>query len=88
MVEPLGDWRFKVLKTRLLRPSLNAAIRALIFERDGYVCSYCGTEDGPFDVDHIHPVARGGSDDPENLCVACAPCNRSKGARTLSEWRQ
>lgn len=87
MVEVLGEWHVRVLKTRLQRQSLNAAIRALIFARDGYVCRYCATEEGPFDVDHVHPVSRGGSDDPENLCVACAPCNRSKGARTVAEWR-
>lgn len=87
MVEMLGDWHVRVLKTRLHRTSLNAAIRALVLARDGYVCRYCGTEEAPFDVDHVHPVALGGSDDPENLCVACVPCNRSKGARTVAEWR-
>mgnify|MGYP001355667372 FL=1 len=54
--------------------------------RQGGVCTYCGTSDGPFDLDHIYPVSRGGSNEPSNLTLACASCNRSKGARTLREW--
>lgn len=69
------------------RPSLPAWLRMFILERDGYVCAYCSTDKGPFDIDHIMPVCKGGTDDPENLTCACASCNRSKGGRTLEEWR-
>jgi 5-methylcytosine-specific restriction endonuclease McrA len=31
----------------------------------------------PWDVDHIIPVADGGTDDPENLRLLCIPCHRS-----------
>ena len=31
-------------------------------------------------VDHIFPVSRGGTDDLKNLAVACKRCNKSKGA--------
>lgn len=58
-----------------------------IYRRDGYVCAYCEAVEGPFEIDHIVPVTRGGSNDPSNLCVACKPCNSSKGDRLLSEWR-
>ena len=33
-----------------------------------------------FHVDHVHPRSLGGSDEAENLRVACAPCNLSKNA--------
>lgn len=36
---------------------------------------------------HVMPISRGGSNDPENLATACAPCNRSKSNRTPQEWR-
>ena len=50
-------------------------------------CSYCGDVDGPFEIDHIIPWSRGGTHEIENLTLACKPCNRSKGAKTISEWR-
>ena len=70
------------------RQAIPGHIRDLVFERDGEVCRYCGDVAGPFHIDHIEPVAHGGSNDPENLTVACAPCNLSKGAKRLGEWLQ
>lgn len=63
------------------------AIRLAIFARDGFVCAYCESSEGPFEVDHIEAYARGGSHEPENLCVACVPCNRGKSDRSADEWR-
>lgn len=63
------------------------ALRAIVFERDGYVCAYCGDEEGPHEIDHILSLARGGTSHLSNLCVACRPCNASKGGRTVEEWR-
>jgi 5-methylcytosine-specific restriction endonuclease McrA len=44
--------------------------------------------EGPFHIDHIVPVSRGGSNRDDNLCVACAPCNLRKSAKVGTEWRQ
>lgn len=68
------------------RPPLPAITRAFVLERDGYCCAYCQTTDGPFEVDHILAVALGGGNELENLTCACKPCNRSKGAKRLSDW--
>jgi hypothetical protein len=73
--------------SRRLIPAGWGVTRARIFERDGFACQYCGATSGPLHCDHIVPVSRGGSDDDENLCAACVPCNLSKGAKLLSEWR-
>jgi hypothetical protein len=70
------------------REYISKAVRDYVYERDADRCRYCGTEDGPFHLDHIHPVALGGDNDPENLAVACAACNLSKGAKPLNEWLQ
>ncbi len=53
------------------------------------VCAGCETH-FPFrvmDVDHILPRSRGGTDHADNLQLLCSGCNRSKGGRTMAEWR-
>ena len=40
-----------------------------------------------FEIDHIHPQAKGGGDELENLQLLCANCNRRKGKRTMDELR-
>lgn len=49
------------------------------------VCAACGSTDKP-EIDHILPIALGGTSDPGNLQILCAPCNRSKGAKHPSDW--
>lgn len=46
------------------------------------VCHWCGARcrDG-FHVDHFYPLARGGTHTEDNLVIACADCNRRKGAK-------
>src|SRR5262249_16156832 len=40
-----------------------AELRAAVFRRDNYTCSYCGERGGKLECDHIRPLARGGSND-------------------------
>ncbi|MEU5693882.1 HNH endonuclease signature motif containing protein [Actinosynnema sp. NPDC020468] len=47
-------------------------------------CVYCG--DRVEHIDHVWPLHLGGDDAPWNLAPACARCNLSKGARSLSDW--
>lgn len=48
-------------------------VRAFVFaEYDGR-CALCGGQGQ--DVDHIIPVARGGTSDPSNLRLLCARCH-------------
>lgn len=68
-----------------LREGIPAPLRSDILAAGR--CSYCGCTDGPFHVDHIIPVSKGGRSNPENLTCACAGCNLSKGGKLLSEWR-
>ena len=35
-----------------------------------------------FTIDHKIPLARGGTNDPDNICCACKRCNVRKGTRT------
>ena len=57
-------------------------------EQEG-VCKGCDRH-FPFkimEVDHITPKARGGQDTVDNLQLLCSHCNRSKGAKTMAQWK-
>lgn len=43
-------------------------------------CAGCGAT-SDLTVDHVVPIARGGTPTPENLQVLCRSCNSAKGAR-------
>lgn len=49
-------------------------------------CGYCRVAIGDT-LDHILPLFRGGTNDKNNLLMACRSCNSSKGAKTIGEWK-
>jgi hypothetical protein len=69
--------------------SISKRIRFEIFKRDGFACRYCGGHppDVLLEVDHLHPIAEGGSNDEMNLVTACFDCNRGKSAKLLGNIR-
>jgi len=66
------------------RQSIKPSLRFEILKRDNYRCQMCGitAKDGAtLEIDHIHPVSKDGTNDPENLQVLCRDCNAGKGAQ-------
>jgi 5-methylcytosine-specific restriction endonuclease McrA len=50
-------------------------------------CYWCQALVGKtYHVDHVVPLARGGSNRPENLCIACQPCNLRKFTKMPYEF--
>ena len=49
-------------------------------------CAYCGAENIPLQVEHIHPKAKGGSNRISNLCLACEKCNIKKGIQDIKQF--
>ena len=69
-------------------PNYRTHRHRLYGEQEG-VCVGCDTH-FPFrvmEVDHILPRVKGGTDLADNLQLLCSGCNRSKGGRTMAEWR-
>lgn len=64
------------------RKAIPRRLRFEILRRDGHTCRYCGgsAPDVKLTVDHVIPVALGGSDDPSNLVTACVDCNSGKSS--------
>lgn len=57
----------------------------ILRENQGGMCAVCDITDR-LEIDHIVPIARGGTSDPSNLQLLCISHNRSKGARDFQEW--
>lgn len=45
-------------------------------------CFYCGQVGRMMTIDHFIPTARGGSEDVNNLVLACGSCNSAKSGTT------
>lgn len=56
-----------------------------MIKEQGERCYYC-TEKAMLTVDHKTPLTRGGSNYPDNLCMACQSCNSSKSDKTEDEY--
>jgi 5-methylcytosine-specific restriction endonuclease McrA len=65
-----------------------AALYGLSQHWEHVACYLCGRWTSPDDrhIDHILPLARGGGETIDNLAVACAHCNLSKGDKTPDEY--
>ena len=61
-------------------------VREYLLEKWGRECAYCGAEQSPLEIDHIHPRSKGGSDRVSNLAIACHDCNQAKGNMPLTEF--
>jgi 5-methylcytosine-specific restriction endonuclease McrA len=53
--------------------------RAYLLEKFGRRCVYCGKQEVPFEVDHVYPKSRGGTNRISNLVLSCHDCNQAKG---------
>lgn len=87
-----NDLKFKLcpfcggkLDTRYGRQPIPRKLRHEVFKRDGYRCRECGAskDETSLEIDHIVPVARGGTNDIDNLQTLCRECNRMKHT---DEW--
>lgn len=69
---------------RARREAIGARLRYDVLARCNFACYYCGTPAAlglkVLHVDHVIPVALGGTNDPWNLVAACWDCNAGKSS--------
>lgn len=69
-------------------------IRKEVFEKYDYKCIYCVAEHGntikgrKLTIDHKVPIAKGGTNDLNNLCCSCEEHNFDKGDLTAEDYLQ
>lgn len=65
---------------------ISEAVRTRVRQQAKHRCGYCLSLQkyvlGILEIDHIIPKAAGGSDNEENLWLACRLCNAYKGTQT------
>ncbi|MHC5614322.1 MAG: RNA-guided endonuclease IscB [Nostoc sp.] len=60
--------------------------REYLLEKWNRQCAYCGVKDIPFQVEHIHARAKGGSNSITNLTLSCEKCNVKKGTKDIKDF--
>ena len=65
---------------------ISEALRDRIEAQAKSRCGYCRSQQkyvlGTLEIDHFIPRSKGGTDDEENLWLACSSCNVFKGVQT------
>ena len=68
------------------RNPLSKVLRARVADQALHRCGYCQTQEVvvgmPMEIEHIVPLAGGGSSEEVNLWLACPRCNLHKADRT------
>jgi hypothetical protein len=52
----------------------------------GKTCAYCSVEMTNYHVDHVLPLAGGGTNNLRNLVLACPSCNLKAGSLVFSDF--
>ncbi|MFW6296409.1 MAG: HNH endonuclease [Halothece sp.] len=68
------------MRRKTPRIPIPPAVRTYVFSRDRYQCQSCGQThlETKLHIDHIIPLAKGGSNDISNLQTLCQRCNQRK----------
>jgi len=67
----------------------NAKTRLIVLDKYGGKCAYCGVELARgWNVDHITPLALGGTNELKNLNPSCKDCNNYKRHTDLEGYRR
>ena len=83
---PLQTWRDKV----------SSNTKEYVFQRDEFVCQYCGIwcydswvqNSKSVTIDHIIPIKMGGNNKVDNLITSCMKCNITKNDRVFESFEQ
>lgn len=77
-----AEWQPRPPDPEKRRKYLSPDMRRMVIARDGLMCRLCSNEVAAEDVhiDHITPVALGGTNELTNLQVTHSRCNIAKGA--------
>lgn len=78
----IASWSGRRAREKGAEGKFTTADIMFLLESQKWKCVYCfvSLRDG-YEVDHIMPIAKGGTEWPSNLQCLCRPCNRRKSAK-------
>ena len=79
-------WQHRRVSSR----AIPGSIRYQVLKRAGTKCESCGIDNSKraIEVDHIHPVSKGGKNELANYQALCYVCNSQKSNKDDTEFRQ
>ena len=81
--------RAKEARRRNAIGTLSKGIEQILFDKQKGLCVCCGRELGQnYHLDHIMPLALGGTNTDDNVQLLRAECNLRKGAMHPDDWRK
>jgi hypothetical protein len=87
-LHPDGTALYQVAGSSLTPRGAEKALR-LAHDTHGGSCFYCGKKiaGNEATIDHVQPVANGGTKHLQNLVLACKPCNTSKAMKPIEIFK-
>ena len=90
---PTDRAQWRLLAGTKRKRTLGKRLVQKIAEMQMYMCAYCSIciRTNQFNVEHVLPLAAGGSNKMENLVLSCTKCNQIAGSnafRSFSEKRE
>lgn len=76
----VGIFAYRYGQPRVIEPKWSGVEIKLEHNGNGE-CYYCGNDVISFEIDHIKPHIKGGSNRINNLILSCRSCNRKKGCK-------
>jgi ATP adenylyltransferase len=79
-------WQHRRVSSR----AIPGSVRYQVLKRAGTKCESCGIDNSKraIEVDHIHPVSKGGKNELANYQALCYVCNSQKSNKDDTEFRQ
>jgi len=74
------NWHCDPKPERRAWNSVRKTMTEKVLARDPHMCANCGSIN-ELEIDHIIPLARGGTNDLDNLRILCKKCNQQKWAK-------
>jgi 5-methylcytosine-specific restriction endonuclease McrA len=81
----------RLRRARLMNASGEHSVEyiEMLLEKQAAKCVACDADiSDDYQVDHIYPLAKGGSNDESNIQLLCKSCNSRKGAKDPIEFLQ